>query len=78
MKATMVLSLPIEEASAKIRSGDPVDDEGDYELDVWAGVIPLSLSIGDPIGDQTQKKGIEIPPHVLNYQRVKNDIDRQN
>ncbi|MBL8180300.1 MAG: pyridoxamine 5'-phosphate oxidase family protein [Blastocatellia bacterium] len=51
MKATSVLRLPLTEASAKIRSGPPVDDEADYALDVWAGVIPISLKHGEPIQD---------------------------
>ena len=48
LKATTVLSLPIYEASAKIRAGHPVDDEEDYGLPVWAGVIPLSTQMGTP------------------------------
>lgn len=48
LKATMVLSLPLEEVSAKIRKGPPVDDEGDIERPVWAGVIPLRGQLGTP------------------------------
>jgi hypothetical protein len=48
---TLVLSLPIEEASAKIRTGPPVDDEDDYALPVWAGVVPLWLARGEPVRD---------------------------
>ena len=51
LKATSVLVLGIDEGSAKIRSGPPIDDDEDYELDVWAGVIPLSLVKGEPIAD---------------------------
>ncbi|MEZ5428899.1 MAG: pyridoxamine 5'-phosphate oxidase family protein [Pyrinomonadaceae bacterium] len=69
MKATTVLRLPIEEASAKIRTGDPVDDEEDYDMDVWAGVIPLNLAAGKPVDDERAKPGIEPPDHVLNYRR---------
>lgn len=69
LRATMVLTLPIEEASAKIRTGDPVDDEEDYELDVWAGVLPLSLAIGTPVDDERLKGGITVPPCVRNYKR---------
>ncbi|HMT09571.1 MAG TPA: pyridoxamine 5'-phosphate oxidase family protein [Pyrinomonadaceae bacterium] len=54
MKATSVLKLPITEASAKIRTGPPVDDDEDYVLDVWAGVIPISLKKGEPIPDETR------------------------
>ncbi len=51
MKATSVLKLPLTEASAKIRTGPPVDDEADNALDVWAGVIPITLQKGEPIKD---------------------------
>ena len=70
LKGTTVLSLPINEASAKIRVGNPVDDEEDYAMNVWAGVIPLKLTTGQTIADERLKEGIEIPPHVLNYQRT--------
>jgi hypothetical protein len=49
--ATMVLSLPLVEVSAKVRTGPPVDDEADYDLPVWAGVIPLQVTEGEPIPD---------------------------
>jgi hypothetical protein len=51
LKATTVLRLPIEEGSAKVRSGPPIDDEPDYALDVWAGVVPLTLTRGVPVPD---------------------------
>jgi nitroimidazol reductase NimA-like FMN-containing flavoprotein (pyridoxamine 5'-phosphate oxidase superfamily) len=51
MKATSVLRLPLTEASAKIRSGPPVDDDADHELDVWVGIVPISLVKGEPIQD---------------------------
>jgi nitroimidazol reductase NimA-like FMN-containing flavoprotein (pyridoxamine 5'-phosphate oxidase superfamily) len=51
LKATAILRLPLDEASAKVRTGPPVDDEGDYVRPVWAGVIPLSLVAGDPVPD---------------------------
>lgn len=69
LKATTVLKLPIEEASAKIRTGDPVDDEEDYKLDVWAGVIPLKLTAEKPFNDEKLKDEIPIPAHVSNYRR---------
>jgi nitroimidazol reductase NimA-like FMN-containing flavoprotein (pyridoxamine 5'-phosphate oxidase superfamily) len=71
LKATLVLSLPITEASAKIREGNPVDDEEDYALEVWAGVIPLRLTVGEPVADDRLKDGIEIPPHVSNYKNYR-------
>jgi nitroimidazol reductase NimA-like FMN-containing flavoprotein (pyridoxamine 5'-phosphate oxidase superfamily) len=67
LKATTVLVLPLQEVSAKIRTGAPIDNEQDYELDIWAGVIPLKLSVGEPIADERLKEGISIPPSVLNY-----------
>ena len=48
LAATAVLAIPIEEASAKVRTGGPIDDEEDYALEVWAGVIPLASSPGEP------------------------------
>lgn len=69
MKATTVLRLPIEEASAKIRTGNPIDDDADYELDVWAGVIPLTLQPGAPIADAKLRAGIPAPTNVTEYRR---------
>jgi uncharacterized protein len=51
LKATSVLTLPIAEGSAKVRTGPPIDDEPDYALDVWAGVVPLTLTRGEPVQD---------------------------
>src|SRR5436190_5234055 len=51
LKQTLVIAMPLEETSAKIRTGPPIDDEVDYALDVWAGVIPMSLVKGEPISD---------------------------
>ncbi len=69
LKATSVLKLPIEEASAKIRTGDPVDDEEDYEMDVWAGVLPLKLQHETAIADTRLRDQIEVPKHVTDYSR---------
>jgi nitroimidazol reductase NimA-like FMN-containing flavoprotein (pyridoxamine 5'-phosphate oxidase superfamily) len=68
LKATTVLSLPIDEASAKVRTGGPIDDDEDYEMDVWAGVLPLDLGPGAPIADDRNKAAI-IPKNVLEYRR---------
>jgi hypothetical protein len=57
-----VLRLPIEEASAKIRVGPPLDDETDYALDTWAGVIPLRLVAQTPEPDPRLRPGVH-PPH---------------
>jgi uncharacterized protein len=72
LKATSVLKLPIEEASAKIRTGDPKDDVDDYAMNVWAGVLPLSQVPGTPIPDSRLAEGITIPGHVVEYGSVKN------
>ncbi len=69
LKATTVLRLPIQEASAKVRTGNPVDDEADYDLDVWAGVLPLKILAGQPENDARLKDEIALPPDVLNYRR---------
>ena len=69
MRATLVLALPLEEASAKVRTGPPVDDEEDYALPVWAGVVPLKVVAGSPVADPRLPTGIEPPPHVVNYTR---------
>lgn len=69
LKATSVLKLPIDEASAKIRTGPPIDDEEDYEMNVWAGVLPISLEYGPPIADDRLSADIAIPDHVLDQTR---------
>lgn len=70
---TLVLSLPLTEASAKVRTGPPVDDEADYKLPVWAGEIPLRLTAGTPIDDPRLILGIAPPNYVRNYTRAKGD-----
>src|SRR3954467_13709377 len=60
LKATSVLQLPIVEGSAKVRTGPPVDDEEDYALDTWAGVIPLKLQAQPPARDPLLRDGIDI------------------
>ena len=69
LKATTVLKLPIEEVSAKIRTGPPLDDEEDYAMPVWAGVLPLRLATGEPIKDPRLPEGIEVPEYVRHYGR---------
>ena len=59
MKATLVLKLPLDEVSAKVRSGPPIDDEEDYALGCWAGVIPLALQPRAPVPDPRRAPGIE-------------------
>ena len=65
LKATAVLEFSIEEASAKIRIGPPVDDEEDYSLPVWAGVLPLRLEAKTPVPDPRLAANVKLPPYVL-------------
>lgn len=66
---TLVLSLPLTEASAKVRTGPPIDDEADYALPVWSGELPLRLTAITPIPDPRLSPGIELPPYLQNYTR---------
>ena len=69
MKATTVLELALTEASAKVRSGGPIDDEDDYALPVWAGQLPLELIASAPVPDQRLLEGLPIPRCFARYQR---------
>jgi nitroimidazol reductase NimA-like FMN-containing flavoprotein (pyridoxamine 5'-phosphate oxidase superfamily) len=69
LKATTVLALPLEEVSAKIRTGGPIDDEADYTLSVWAGVLPLGLSVKAPIPDEKLQQDQPVPEYLKNYSR---------
>jgi hypothetical protein len=66
-KGTLLVAMPIDESSAKVRTGPPGDDDEDYELDIWAGVIPLTLSVGEPEPDPRLKPGVELPDSVRAY-----------
>jgi hypothetical protein len=63
-KPTTVMSLPLSEASAKVRTGGPRDDEEDYALPIWAGVVPLHMQVGAPIADTLNLPGLVPPAHV--------------
>lgn len=69
LKATAVLRIPIQEASAKVRAGHPIDDEADHALSVWAGIVPLGLAIGAAESDPLLPDGIPVPDAVKNYRR---------
>lgn len=69
MKATSILEIPIDEASAKVRTGPPGEEEEDYALRHWAGLIPLSPVPGTPVPDEKLADGIEPPDYVRNYRR---------
>lgn len=69
LKATTVLRIELEEVSAKVRTGPPIDDEEDYSLPVWAGVLPLQVIAEEPIADPRLPSEIKIPEYVLRYRR---------
>jgi len=69
MKGTTVLALPLEEVSAKVRTGGPIDDEEDYSLPVWAGVLPLPVVPAEPIPDARLKAGTDVPAYMKGYRR---------
>ena len=69
LRTTLVLKLAITEASAKIRSGPPIDDEEDYALPCWAGVVPLALTAGAPVPDDRLAAGIQPPAGLAAYRR---------
>ena len=69
LKATSVLRVPIEEFSAKVRQGPPIDDEEDYSFPTWAGVVPLEMVAGAPIADARLLPGTKIPQYARHYAR---------
>jgi uncharacterized protein len=71
MRATLVLVLPLVEVSAKVRTGPPLDDEEDYQLPIWAGVVPLQMTAATPIADPRLLEGVEPPAQVRRYSRSK-------
>jgi len=66
-KATTVFSMPIDEGSAKIRTGPPGDDDDDYALPIWAGVLPISQVLHDPVPDPKNLDGLEVPAHIRDF-----------
>ncbi|MBT2228271.1 pyridoxamine 5'-phosphate oxidase family protein [Nonomuraea sp. NEAU-A123] len=64
LAATAVLALSLEEASVKMRRGGPMDEEDDYALPVWAGVLPLVTSWGEPVPDPALPEGMDVPVHI--------------
>jgi hypothetical protein len=67
MAATSVLALPLAEASVKIRTGGPADEPADLELDVWAGVLPATVTFGAPEPDPALRPGITVPRHISSF-----------
>ncbi|MGF1609589.1 MAG: pyridoxamine 5'-phosphate oxidase family protein [Kiloniellales bacterium] len=64
LKATTVMTLRLDEAVAKVRSGPPIDDEEDYALPVWAGVLPVHTSLGQPVPDERLGDDIAVPAYL--------------
>lgn len=67
--ATTVLAVSLDEASAKVRTGPPIDEEGDLGLPVWAGVVPLRTEAGEPLPDPKLDPAIEVPEYARRYRR---------
>lgn len=67
LKATTVLKLPLVESSAKVRTGPPGDDEEDYALPIWAGVIPVQQQVLAPIDDPRLLPGVKVPEHITKF-----------
>ena len=68
-KATALMAITLNEASAKIRTGPPIDDESDYDLPVWAGVVPLTLQANTPIPDNRLMPNVTCPENIQHYNR---------
>ena len=69
MKGTLVVAMPLAEASAKTRSGGPGDEDDDYDLPIWAGVIPLAVTPSEPVVDPLLRVDVPVPPYVSGYER---------
>src|SRR5215472_12608813 len=68
LAATTVLALSLEEASVKVRAGGPKDDDEDYALDYWAGVLPITMTVGPAEPDPRLREDIALPPHIAELQ----------
>lgn len=76
LQLTTVLAIPLTEASAKIRTGPPVDDEEDYELPVWAGVIPLEMMANEPVADPRLGANRPAPKYATEYRRTSHSVQK--
>ncbi len=70
MKATIVMAMTIEEAVAKVRTGPPIDDEPDYDLPVWAGVLPLTTVTGEAVADPRLKPATPLPDYLTAFAKA--------
>jgi nitroimidazol reductase NimA-like FMN-containing flavoprotein (pyridoxamine 5'-phosphate oxidase superfamily) len=68
-RETLIVAMPIVEASAKVRTGPPKDDEPDLDIDVWAGTLPLRTVVGEPTPSPDLRPGVSAPPYLLEYRR---------
>lgn len=73
LRTTSFLSVPLAEASAKIRQGPPIDDEDDYAMDTWGGTLPIRTTFGPAIADERLKPGVGLPTYLASYERPKNE-----
>jgi hypothetical protein len=71
-----VLAVPLDEVSAKVRTGPPVDDEPDYDLPIWAGVLPLRQVADAPVADPRLDLALDPPSHVTAWRRPARDAVR--
>jgi nitroimidazol reductase NimA-like FMN-containing flavoprotein (pyridoxamine 5'-phosphate oxidase superfamily) len=69
VKATLIVALPLDEVSAKVRTGGPIDDAEDYDLPIWAGVVPMRTVFDDPIDDEELRVEVEAPDYLVGYRR---------
>ena len=67
LNVTSVIQIDIREASSKIRSGDPIDDTKDYDLPIWAGILPVETGFGQPLADTKLNADIELPDYLRPY-----------
>ena len=68
VKGTAVMGMDLDEVVAKVRDGGPIDDDEDYDLNIWAGVLPITQKVGKPIPDPLMKKGIRAPRYLKKFQ----------
>ena len=73
LAATAVLAVPLDEVSAKVRTGPPIDDEPDYDLPIWAGVLPLRQVPDAPVPDERLDPALAVPAHVAGWRRPARD-----
>jgi len=69
-----VVAIQIESASAKVRTGPAADDEEDYQLPLWAGVLPLQLQALEPVADPRLEKGISIPEYIMQANQTRPEV----